>query len=1141
MDDLKAFLANLRAQGIAVWTEKGTLRFRAPRGAMTQAIRQELQTRKAEILALLHQTGVEPIARIQEAEDYPSSRAQQRTWVQSQDARSAAAYNIPLKLLLVGELREDAFRQALEALVERHESLRTSFVLRDTELRQIVNRVTVPLTSVDLTHHGAQQLEIDRLARDEALRPFDLGTAPLVRAVLVKLGARHHALLLTVHHIVCDGWSLGIMLRDFSVLYRRASGRSAAALPELPLQYRDYASWHNRLLENGDMAIHREYWLEVLKKPLPVLNLAADFARRPAAAVHGAAVERRFDLHTAGRLRALAREFEASLFIVLTTVVNVLLHRYTGEDDILVGSPVAGRVHPDLVDQIGVYLNTIVLRTRIRSDEPFDVLLRRVKATAVDAYEHDAYPFDVLVDEVGSTREAGHSMLFDVAIILQGGQASSPETEDLEFHHLPGQVYTTKFDLTFDFAERENGLHLGIEYNTDLFKEQRIQRMGAHFDELVASILENPRQQVGRLRLASADERREILARQRRSEPPVTSTVVGAIEAQVARSPAATAVCFGDETLTYDKLNQRANQLARWLALQGVGPEVAVGVCARRSLELVVALLGVLKAGGFYVPLDPDYPKDRREFMAADSGIAVLVTDQSTAEPGFTSAVPRVNLDTDRYAISRQRSDNPSARILPANAAYTIYTSGSTGRPKGVQISHGSLLNLLIAVSREPGLSADDVFLASTTISFDIAALELYLPLITGARLVVCPSDTAADGTRLLELVEKTTPTAMQLTPAGWQMLLHAGWVGSSQLKILCGGEALSPRLASELLRRGASCWNLYGPTETTVWSAAGQVFETDAVGSDAASIAIGPELRNTQFHVLDRRLQLLPPGVPGELHIAGDGLARGYVGQPALTAERFVPNPFGNGDRLYKTGDLAELRPDGRLRFLGRLDTQVKLRGHRIETAEVETVLSRHDAIDQVAITVHTDATGDQQLLAYVVPRSQCEDLTTELRSFLLARVPTYMVPTTFVILDALPVSPAGKIDRRALPTPILEVSRPLVQPRDEIEAAIAAVWQDVLKVKQVGIRDNFFELGGNSLKGTAALATITRSLGARLTIADLLTDPTIEGLARICRTNAGKTYSAIPTIDDRLAMEPASVRRERTPPAATGTGATP
>jgi amino acid adenylation domain-containing protein len=1127
VEPLTAFLMDLRRQGIVLSAEGDSLRFRAPKGAMTPAIRSALQQRKADILALVRGPEAARIPRAEQQDDYPTSHAQRRLWVLSQD-ESSAAYNVPLKLLVLGVLDVPAFSRALTGLIRRHESLRTIFLLRGTELRQAIRDHVADVTYVDLTGHPEPDREVDARARQEALEPFDLGEGPLLRVTLLKLETARHVLLLTVHHIVCDGWSLGVMVRDFSALYRAACSGGAADLPELPVQYRDFSCWHNRLFEPPAMDDHRRYWLEALRKPLPALNLTAGLPRPAVRTVNGAAVECRFPREVTERLHALCHARHTSLFIVLTAVVTVLLHRYTGDEDIILGCPVAGRFNPDLADQVGLYLNTIVLRNRVQNDQRFDDLLQSVKRTATEAYDHQIYPFDLLVDELDPARDAGRSPLFDVAIFLQANERAPQVRDGIEFHHLPNLVHATKFDLTFDFVERENGLHLGLEYNTDLFAGERVRRMSTHFEALVAGILTDPGQRVGLLPMMSPAERLDILARQERSsEPSLAGTVVNVFEAQVARSADATAVTFDGQSLTYGELNDRANQLARHLQSRGVGPEVPVGLCAARSLDLIVALLGVLKAGGFYVPLDPEYPTERLAFMTADSGIRCLLIQRSLDREEFAATVPRVYVDSEWADIGGHGRANPDTRITPDNIAYTIYTSGSTGQPKGVQISHASLLNLLVATSRAPGMHADDVLLAVTTMSFDIAALELFLPLITGAQVVIASAKVAADGVLLLRLLNDSGATVMQATPAGWQMLISAGWTGSPGLKILCGGEALPPALGAELRRRGASCWNLYGPTETTVWSAVDPLPPRDSPEDpETVDICIGRELRNTQLYVLDRWLQLVPAGVAGELHIGGEGLARGYFRQPALTAARFIPNPLGTGDRLYKTGDMAALRPDGRFQFLGRLDNQVKVRGYRIETGEIEAVLSGHPAVRQSAVAVRGDSTEDQQLVGYVVPKGPHTDLAGELRAFLQQRLPRYMVPAAFVVLDAMPLSPAGKIDRRALPARVGVSAPAFVAPRTATEQTIATVWRDLLRLEQVGLYDNFFELGGNSLKGTTAVALIARALGARVTITDLFRDPTVEGLARICDANIGLALPAIPRVADEQAMKPAGGR---------------
>jgi amino acid adenylation domain-containing protein len=1095
METVDGFLSRLRNLSVKLWREDGDLRYRARKGILTPELKAELAERKEEILSLLSGPQTALITPLEMQQDYAVSHAQRRMWVLAQDEASAAAYNIPLTLLLEGPLDRGVFEAALSALVRRHESLRTTFINRDGELRQRVCEHILPrVDHVDLTCEADAEERARELAHAESVRPFDLTNGPLLRTALLRFSETRHILLLTLHHIICDGWSLNVMIRDFGALYEGLRQGAANALPALPIQYRDYSNWHAQVFLQPGTEIHRNYWKRKLQGRIPILNLPADYPRPPVQTFNGAEIACKLNRELTRRLSSFCREQNASLFMGLTAIVKVLLHRYTGQEDIILGTPIAGRINADLDDQVGLYLNTVVLRDHVQSEMSFKALLQQVKQTATEAYEHQIYPFDLLVGDLDAPRDVSRSPLFDTLIILQTKDDSPRSIDNLQVHHLPQEVQISKFDLSFDFAERDGEVHLGIGFNADLFLRDRINRMSGHFVQLVNSILENPDQRICLLNLLPNGERDQLLHEFNNTATNYcsTQTVTDLFETQVTRTADALAISCEGKSLTYGELNVRANQLAQYLRSRGVSSEVPVGVCLERSIDLLVGLLGILKAGGFYVPLDPRYPKERLDYMAANANLSVLITQESLRAEAPAQGAAVVCLDTDWPEISSNSGENIMSGIVPANSAYVIYTSGSTGQPKGVQISHQSLVNLLVAMGQKPGLAPDDILLAVTTVSFDIAGLELYLPLITGARIVLLSTQTASDGALLLQALNDSNATVLQSTPATWQMLLSSGWKPGGKLKILCGGEALPGELARRLAEAGDQVWNLYGPTETTIWSAVCQVKD-----------GIGLPLANTQFYVLDRSLQLVPVGVPGELHIGGDGLARCYLHRPDLTAERFIPNPFGDGDRLYKTGDLVQSGPDGNLRFLGRVDSQVKVRGFRIELGEIEAALERHPAVKTGIVAVREDAAENQQLIAFILPNPEEKFSADEVRTSIQQTLPHYMIPSVFVVLDALPISPSGKIDRRALPAPDkIETETPYLEPRNDTEQTLAAIWQDVLKVERVGIHDNFFEMGGNSLKAAKAIFMMSSALNASLRLTDLFREPTIEGLGRIAAT---------------------------------------
>ena len=1044
MSSVNQLLDELRGLGVKVWVEADRLRYRAPKGTMTVMLANELRRHKAEIMARLEQTSGSEIQRIEDRDDYELSHAQRRLWVLSQMGDASVAYNVGLRLLLQGQLDEGACETALRCLIERHESLRTSFPVVGGQPRQRVHRdFDFQLHRVDVSSDPRPEGRALQVAQQDAATAFDLQNSPPLRATLIRLSAQQHVLLLALHHIVTDGWSNNIIVREFAACYQAACRGEPADLAPLRFQYRDFSAWQNRELVGPSMAVHRNYWRRKFAGPIPALDLPTDFPRPAVQTYGGSALS--FQLGS-GRARLLAeftRRQNASLFMVLLAALKVLLYRYTGQEDVIVGAAIAGQPLAGAEDQVGCYVNTLAFRDRVEGQLPFVSFLQNVKRTATEAYEHQVYPFDRLVEDLNLTRDVSRSPLVDVMLILQSVDRSEPALGDLRVRSFFQQQDTTVLDLVIDAEAIEDDLHFTIGYNTSLFAADTIGRLGGHFQELFDSILADPATPVGRLNLLSDDERRRLVGGfHTAAEYPHDETAVHLIDRQTARTPAAIAVEDGVERWTYRDLQFHSERIARQLRALGVGTDHLVGICVERSSAMLAGLLGIWKAGAAYVPLDPGFPRRRLAMILEDGRPQVLVTQRS-----FRDRLPEHQTQVlDLDDLVPPRSQVPATGPRDANEfptrsearAYVIYTSGSTGRPKGVEIPHRALVNFLVSMARRPGLGPDDVLLAVTTISFDISALELFLPLTCGGRVVIASRESAADGRRLIELLTNSKATVMQATPATWRMLLAAGWNPREPVKILCGGEGLSRELAGRLRRRGRAIWNLYGPTETTVWSTVCDVTADTTVarrtaGDSAADPApprqeaaesIGQPIANTQVYVLDQWLQPQPIGVPGELYIGGDGLARGYFGRPDLTAERFIPHPFCDDPhaRIYRTGDLVRLQPDGQLAFLGRIDQQVKIRGFRIELEEIETVLNRHRSVDQAVVVAEREATGDRCLVAWYMPRIGHEVLVPQLRELARQTLPevhgALAVPEDrSIAVDAQrqggPPSPAGPRSR--------------------------------------------------------------------------------------------------------------------------------
>jgi amino acid adenylation domain-containing protein len=900
----------------------------------------------------------------------PLSFAQQRLWFLDRFEPGSPFYNIPAAARLTGELDVAALERSLAEIIHRHETLRTTFPEVDGQPAQAIGPdVPAVLSVLDLADLPTAEREREalRLARAEAQRPFDLARGSLLRITLIKLAPREHIVLLVLHHIVSDGWSMGVFYRELVALYQHFTAGKSAALPALPVQYADYARWQRDWLRGEPLEKQLAYWKERLAGVPTALELPTDRPRPPVQTVRGATERVLIPMDLLPRVKDLCQRTGCTPFMALLAAFQAVLARYSGQEDFCIGTPIAGRRRPELEGLIGFFVNTLVLRTDLGGDPSFHELLGRVREACLGAYAHQDLPFEMLVEAFQPQRDLSRTPLFQVLFALQNTPVPSVELPDLSFRPIEAESGTAKFDLGFFLAETEQGLAGSLEYNTDLFDASTARRLLGHFQHLLEAAVTDPARHLSELPLLTQPERQQILGEWNSSETvfPEVQTVHRLFEIQAERTPEAMAIGFEGEVLTYRELNAKANRLAHSLRDFGVGPEVLVGICVERSVDMVVAVLAVLKAGGAYVPLDPAYPAERLAFMLSDAGAPLVLTTESLVARLSGQRARPICLDTDALAIAQQSEANPFPMAGAEHLAYVIYTSGSTGRPKGVEITHASVVNFLTSMRRRPGLHERDILLAVTTLSFDIAALEIFLPLAVGARVELVGRETAQDGARLAERLAVSGATVMQATPATWRLLLEAGWSGGPGLKILCGGEALAPELAQQLLPCGSSVWNLYGPTETTIWST------LHPVDWRLGSVPIGRPIANTQVYIVDDQGQPVPVGVPGELLIGGAGVARGYRRRPELTAEKFIPDPFSGrpGARLYRTGDRARWLHSGALECLGRVDHQVKIRGFRVEPGEIETMLGRHPAVRQVAVLAREDTADDKRLVAYVVP----------------------------------------------------------------------------------------------------------------------------------------------------------------------------
>ncbi|CAK0764673.1 hypothetical protein CCP3SC5AM1_30001 [Gammaproteobacteria bacterium] len=1044
------------------------------------------------------------------ATQHDLSLAQQRLWFLDQLEGASSAYNMPVALWLDGELDRPALLAAIIAISQRHEVLRATFVNVAGEPQcRLLDALPPPLV-IDLTllDPACRETEARRWLVGESERPFNLKLGPLFRALLVIITDQRHLLLLNMHHIVTDGWSLGIIGHELETGYQARHRGQPVALPDLPLQYSDYARWQRQWLSGEELTRQLDYWHRQLANSPALLDLPTDRPRPALQSYRGATLNFVLDGTLSRELRRYADHHGVSLYMLLLAAFGVLLYRYSGQSIVAIGSPSANRSRREIENLIGFFVNTLVMKLTIDPAEPFTTLLATVRNLALDAYAHQEVSFEQLVEVLQPERNLGYAPLFQVMLTMRNAPLTLPRLDDLRVSAVEYENPIAKYDLTLTFGETDQALEGSLEYNQDLFDEWRMTQLIAHLTELLRNVLAESTQSVAALGLLPEITRRQLLHDWNRTVRhwPGAATLHRLISIQAQTQPERIALCWGDRFLDYGALEKQSNQLAHYLLENGLNHGERVAVALERTFDLVVALLAILKAGGCYVPLDPGYPADRIAMILEDAGSNWLLTN-SELQRLLPTCRHVLLLDNLAPPWATAPSGLPEVTIGAEDLAYVIFTSGSTGRPKGVMLPHRAIVNFVHSMIETPGITANDTVLAVTTIAFDIAVLELWAPLVIGARVIIASEAEVRDGAALLGLLEKWQVTLLQATPATWRLLLAAGWKGTSRLKALCGGEALPRSLAAELLKRCGQLWNLYGPTETAVWSTVARI---DGNGADVGPVEpIGRPIANTRLYILDEQRQPVPIGVTGELYIGGHGVACGYLGQTDLTAERFLADPFVAGGRIYRTGDLARYLVNGSVEYLGRADQQVKLRGFRIELGEIEHCLQRHPTVTQCAVAID-NSNEHARLVAFCVMASHNTLDATALRGHLATRLPEYMLPALFVPLLALPLTPNGKIDRKALKVPDsirvpgarTDATRRLIAPRDQTELKLTQIWQDLLKIAPIGIEDNFFELGGHSLIAVRLMARIAAEFQRHLPLAALFQGSTVAALARLLRT---------------------------------------
>lgn len=1096
------FVTELEEKKIKLWVDNGTLRFKAPKGVVTKEILNSLKNKKEDIIAFLQRNNVSeifsaPIKRIEDKEYYPLSAAQLRMFLLNQMDRESIAYNLTQVFKINGKFDKDRLTEVLVKLMERHEALRTSYTVKDGQPVQIIHKkIDFKLDYAELEDKDGELYK----AIKKFIRPYDLSAAPLFRVKLIKLKDKtdSYYLVYDMHHIISDGVSEAIMVDEVNKLYAEMS------LPELKIRYVDFAAWHENLLESDAVKAQEKFWKEQLNGELPLLNLAADYPRPSKFSFKGDSINFQIDKALTSKLYSLAHENRVTLYAVLLAAYNALLYKYTGQTDVIVGSPSAGRRHVDTLNIVGVFVNSLPLRNYPKGDKTFEEFLSEVGKNSFKALDNQDFPFEQLVESLGVQRDLSRNPIFDTMFVLQNMNTGNVKMEGLEISRVEYHVKMAQFDVSVFATENENGIDIEINYYTDIFKKSTIERFGKHYINILKYVTENKLSTLNDIEMLTSEEKKQILNQfnDTGAEYNKNITINELFEKQVEKTPEDTALIFEDNSMTYKELNEKANQLAGLLRQKGVKPDSIVGIMTERSSFMFIGIMAILKAGGAYMPISPDYPDERIKYMLEDSGACALLTQNENDNKRIKDAdiknIAVINLDNQNLFTGN--SGNLECINNSKNLAYIIYTSGSTGKPKGVMIEHWSLVNRLNWMQKMYPIGKGDTILQKTPYTFDVSVWEMFWWSIQGARVCFLKPGGEKDPSAIVEAIEKNKITTMHFVPSMLTAFLNYIENNidlrklSSLKQVFSSGEALNLQQVlrfNKLLYKanGTKLHNLYGPTEATVDVS----YFNCSTGENFEVIPIGKPIDNINLYIMSSKNKLQPIGVPGELCIAGDGLARGYLNRPELTAEKFVPNPFNQGKRMYRTGDMARWMPDGNIEYLGRMDHQVKIRGFRIELDEIQKQLIRHDNVKEAVVLAREDSSGSKYLCAYITADRAVT--VPELRKHLLEKLPDYMVPAYFVQLDKMPLTPNGKIDRKALPESGAYVNTGIeyVEPSNPLQKNLAQIWKKVLNKDKIGIKDDFFDIGGNSLL-VIQLVSEMKKIGIELKVSEIFKYPTIE-----------------------------------------------
>ena len=1110
MKTVEDLTAHLNSLDIKLWVEGGHLRYNAPKGVMTQKLLNQLRDHKQEIMGLLKNNApisnfvLAPIRPAPRPEKLPLSFGQERMWFLNQLTPENPSYNVTGALHIKGRLKIRPLEQSFNAIIQRHEALRTTFSMLDDVPVQIVHSSMAASleriafvddedndlkTSLDLK----QNKTLRHMMAREAETPFDLINGPLLRLKLLELGDDEYILLTSMHHIVSDGWSMGVFIREICSLYEAFAMGQPRPLAELPIQYADFAIWQRANLNRENLAAQFAYWQKQLAGAPPALDLPFDHPRPSILTFKGAAVRFEIGEELTLRLRLLSHEAGATLFMTLFAAFAVLLYRYSNQEDIVVGTPIANRNRQEIEPLIGFFLNTLALRADMSGNPDFTELLKRVRRMALDAYANQDAPFEQLVEALQPERSLSRTPMFQVMFVLQNVPSEKPVGADITISALEAETVAVQFDLILEMIETGAGLACKFDYSMELFEESTIRGMVGHLKELLKGIAANPDRLISEMPLLTKHEKRRLLEdfAGAKKDYPDDKTIVELFESQAAKTPAQTAVIFGDNHISYQELNERANRIAHFLKREyRIQPEDGVGIVLNRSEWLVIGLIAIMKAGGVYVPIDPEYPLERIRYMLEDSGCKAVLTEEENADLLLELSLQIVNIRD----VDLPDKHNPSHVAHPNHLAYIIYTSGSTGQPKGVMLEHRGFINMALSQITDLGITENDTVLQFASCSFDGSMYEMFIALFSGASLVCLEHDQIRDPMKLMAAIQDKGATVAALPPV---YLKAIGFEGLAGLRVLItAGEKAVKDERGIFADTHRQYWNLYGPTEGSVTATCFPIGSADNEGAD---IPIGKPVANMEILILDQSaMHLQPIGIPGEICISGPGLARGYLDKPDLTAEKFVSHPFRRGERLYRTGDIGKWLPDGNIQFLGRDDDQVKIRGYRIELAEIKNRLLQHASVIEAVVVANAFKENHKlELAAYVVGEKTLN--AGFLRTHLRKHLPDYMIPSYFVLLDNIPLTPNNKVDEKALPHPVeggMSRGTPYAPPDNEKESALIAVWSTVLGKEGIGIYDNFFTLGGDSIKAIQ-LSPRLLQMGWKMEVRDLFRYPTVSELA--------------------------------------------